>query len=81
MAGGDPFASGGIFGSSFSTLRLVPASFDCDDGERDALTSTEADFGGVDRADSTSGVPERLPAASSFLSRAAKLLVDDTASA
>lgn len=38
-------------------------------------------FGGVVRNEGVSGVPERLRPSISFRKRAAKLLVDDTASA
>jgi hypothetical protein len=77
--GGDPSASAFKEASSFSTLRFVPPGFDCGEGECDDLTPC---LGGVDRDECTSGVPPRLPDASSFRRRAAnKLFVEATASA
>jgi hypothetical protein len=74
--GGDPSASVFKEASSFSTLRFVPTGFDC--GEGDLMPC----LGGVDRDECTSGVPPRLPDASSFRRRAAnKLFVEATASA
>src|ERR1700676_1750647 len=82
LLGGDSSASTFREASSFSTFRFVPPSFDCGDGECEALMAViKPCLGGVDLDDCTSGVPERLPNVCSFRSRAAKLFVEATASA
>ena len=83
LVGGDPSASAGNEGLSLSTLHFVPANFDCGESEWEVniLRLTAAGLGGVERADCISGVLEWRPDATSFLSRAAKLFVDTTASA
>jgi hypothetical protein len=56
----------------------VPPGFDCGEGESDDLATC---LGDVDREEYTSGVPPRLPDASSFRRRAAnKLFAEVTAS-
>jgi hypothetical protein len=95
LSGGVSSASSAVLESFCSTLRLVPASLDSTDGESEGdLDNESLNFcgGGVERKCETdpadnwaSGVPERLPIrlpeASSVRNRAARLLVDDIASA
>jgi hypothetical protein len=83
LSGGVPSAS--VFKTlSSSTLRFCPAWLDSDKGDGDFLISVfkwDVALGGVERKDCASGVPERLRLAISERRRAARLLVEATASA